>query len=242
MLDPPFYLTNAFEQGNGASVEFGGPLTKNGKILYRVRGRRQRPLRRKYRRDLLPRRRSKLRVVHGAQLQFNAIGFYGRLDSALLYVPVPTTLAFSLGAKYDQRPQERYPALNVQGIFRWKRLSLAAEAYGKRELSFKNWQLAYNVQLGVLAVKKRLLFGADFGQYLATDFEQPPVSLSYDLRRQLQEMAARATANVFLWRDVFYASAFYGYRLVELSPNDQEIYGEDFQNIQEAKLVFTYRF
>ena len=25
----------------------------------------------------------------GAQLQFNAVGFYGRLDSALLYVPVP---------------------------------------------------------------------------------------------------------------------------------------------------------
>ncbi|MGB1698681.1 MAG: hypothetical protein ACPHRO_01925, partial [Nannocystaceae bacterium] len=195
MLDPPFYLTNAFEQGNGASIEFGGPVTSNGKLLYRTfaaggSGR--------YAGNIggtfFPDGDQNYAWSAGAQLQYNAIGFYGRLDSALLYVPVPTTLAFSLGAKYDQRPQERYPALNVQGVFRWKRLSLAAEAYGKRELAFKNWQLAYNVQLGVLAVKKRLLFGADFGQYIATNFEAPPASLSYDLRRQLQESAARATA------------------------------------------------
>ena len=243
MLDPPYYLTNAFEQGNGAAIEFGGPITKNGKLLYRAfaaggSGR--------YAGNIggtfFPDGDQNYAWSTGAQLQYNAVGFYGRLDSALLYVPVPTTLAFSLGAKYDQRPQERYPALNVQGVFRWKRLSLAAEAYGKRELAFKNWQLAYNLQLGVLAVKKRLLLGADFGQYIATNFEAPPASLSYDLRRQLQESAARATANVFLWRDVFYASAFYGYRLVELSPADQEVYGTDFQAVQEAKLVFTYRF
>lgn len=243
MLDPPYYLTNAFEQGNGAAVEFGGPITKNGRLLYRAfaaggSGR--------YAGNIggtfFPDGDQNYAWSTGAQIQYNAVGFYGRLDSALLYVPVPTTLAFSLGVKYDQRPQERYPALNVQGVFRWKRLSLAAEAYGKRELVFKNWQLAYNIQFGVLAVKKRLLFGADFGQYIATNFESPPASLSYDLRRQLQESAARVTANVFLWRDVFYASVFYGYRLVELSPADQEVYGTDFQNVQEAKLVFTYRF
>ncbi|MEM9193341.1 MAG: hypothetical protein AAGF12_29470, partial [Myxococcota bacterium] len=36
LLDRPFYLYNAFEQGSGAAAEFGGPLTSNGVLRFRL--------------------------------------------------------------------------------------------------------------------------------------------------------------------------------------------------------------
>ena len=66
-------------------------------------------------------------------------------------------VTITVGAKYDQRAQERYPAVNIQSVFRYRRLILLGEVYGKRELNFHNWQVAFNVQAGVLAVKRRLI-------------------------------------------------------------------------------------
>ena len=85
----------------------------------------------------------------------------------------------------------------------------SAENYSKRELVFKNWQTAYNVQLGILAWSKRLMVAGDFGQYFATEFENPPEFLGADLRRQLGELQYRAAVHLYLWRDVFYATAIW---------------------------------
>jgi hypothetical protein len=179
----------------------------------------------------------------GAQLWMNLIGYYNRFDSPLLYVPAPThPLGRGRFGKFDQRPQERYPAVNVQATFRYRRLVLLGEVYGKRELNFGSWQAAYNAQVGVLAIKKRLLLAGDFGQYLATPFERPPADLGYDLRRQNQEMQYRAAAHVFLWRELFMLTLLYADRRV-LTTNIVD--GVDMPVLSKNKdlrLIFQFRF
>ncbi len=241
MVDPAYYVYNAFEQGNGAALEFGGPLTKNGKFLYRtfIAGGSGR-----YAGNVggtfFPDGDRNFTWSAGAQIHMNLVGYYNRFDSPMLYVPVPTTFTLSVGAKYDQRAQERYPAANIQSVFRWKRLILLGEVYGKRELNFKNWQIAFNVQAGVLAVKRRLMFAADFGQYLATPFEDPPADLGSDLRRQLTELQWRVVAHVYLWRDVLVLSAVFRDRFVERPPSSQIPEGTDRRT--DLRFLLMYRF
>lgn len=241
MVDPAYYVYNAFEQGNGAAIEFGGPIDKRGKFLYRaflaggsgrfagnVGG------------TFFPDDNRNFTWTAGAQLHMNLVGYYSRFDTPFLYTPSPTTLMLAVGAKYDQRSQERYPAANVQAVFRWKRLTMLGEVYGKRELNFKNWQLAFNVQVGVLAVKRRLLFAADFGQYLATPFESPPDELGSDLRRQLQELQYRVVAHVYLWRDVLIGQLVWRDRFVERPPSSVIPDGTDRRS--DLRLMLLYRF
>lgn len=241
MVDPAFYVYNAFEQGNGAALEFGGPLDKRGKFLYRtfiaggsgrfagnVGG------------TFFPDDNRNFTWSGGAQLHMNLVGYYTRFDSPMLYTPSPTAFVIAIGAKYDQRSQERYPAANVQMTFRWKRLMMLGEVYGKRELNFGNWQLAFNVQVGVLAVKRRLLFSADFGQYLATPFERPPEELGSDLRRQLQELQYRFAAHIYLWRDVFLAQIVWRDRFVERPPSGVIPDGTDRRS--DLRILLMYRF
>jgi len=239
LADPAFYVYNAFEQGNGAAVEFGGPLDKRGKFLYRTyiaggAGRFNGNIGGRF----FPDDNRNYTWSVGAQSWMNLIGYYSRWDSPFLYTPAPTTLAVAVGAKYDQRAQERYPAANIQAVFRWRRIILMSEAYGKRELNFKNWQLAYNAQLGVLAIKKRLLLAGDIGQYYTTTFEQPPVDLGSDLRRQLREFQYRAAAHVFLWRSVFFATLVWRDRRIE--PNEAQGQ-EGVQILRDLRLLLTYR-
>lgn len=238
LTDPAYYVYNAFEQGNGAALEFGGPMDKRGRFLYRTflaggSGRFSGNIGGRF----FPDGDTSYTWSAGGQVWINAIGYYTRWDSPFLYTPAPLTLAFAVGAKFDQRPQERYPAANVQAIFKWKRIILLAENYTKRELVFKNWQTAYNVQLGVLPWAKRLMVAADFGQYLATDFEDPPEMLGADLRRQLRELQYRVAAHVYLWRDVFFLTAIWRDRRVEPSGNRVGI-----QVVQDLRLLLTYRF
>lgn len=238
LADPAYYVYNAFEQGNGAAVEFGGPMDKHGRFLYRTylaggSGRYAGNIGGKFFPD------DNLRNFTwtvGAQAWMNLVGFYSRWDSPFLYMPAPLTVAFAIGAKYDQRAQERYPAVNAQFVFRWSHVHLTAESYTKRELAFKNWQTAYNVQLGILVVKRRLLLAGDFGQYLATEFEDPPQYSGYDLRRQLGELQYRAAAHVYLWRDVFFATLIWRDQRQEPGPNEEGI-----QVAQDARLMLTYR-
>ncbi len=256
LVDPAYYVYNAFEQGNGAALEFGGPLDKKSKFVYRTyaaggSGRYAGNIGGNF----FPDDNRNFTWSAGAQIHMNLLGYYGRFDSPMLYTPVPLTLMFTAGAKYDQRAAERYPAVNLQSVFRWKRLQVMGEVYGKRELVFKNWQLAYNIQVGVLAIKRRLLLAADFGQYLATDFENPPDpnNLPYDLRRQTQEMQYRIAAHVYLWRDIWLlqfvwqdrrventtgrvTNTFTGERL-ELDPLEYPTF-----NYQTLRLLFLYRF
>lgn len=239
LADPAFYVYNAFEQGNGAAIEFGGPIDKKGKVLYRAlaaggSGRFSGNLGGTF----FPDGNERYTWSVGGSFWFNAVGYYSRWDTPFLYTPSPLTVAFAVGAKYDQRAQERYPAVNAQFIFRWTRIHFTAENYTKRELEFNNWQTAYNVQLAVLAVNKRLLLAGDFGQYIATDFENPPPEdeIGFDLRRQLGELQYRAAAHVFLWRDVFFLTAVWRDRRLEPPPGEEGI-----QTEQDARLLFTYR-
>ncbi len=239
LADPAFYVYNAFEQGNGAAVEFGGPLDKRGKFLYRAfagggSGRFNGNIGGRF----FPDDNRNYTWSVGAQSWMNLVGYYSRWDSPFLYTPAPTTLAVAVGAKYDQRAQERYPAANVQAIFRWRRLVWMAETYAKRELNFKNWQVAYNTQVGVLPWKKRLMIAGDIGQYFTTEFEQPPEFLGSDLRRQLREFQYRAAAHVYLWRNVFFATLIWRDRRVE--PNEAQ--GQvGIQKLQDLRLLLTYR-
>jgi hypothetical protein len=242
LVDPAYYVYNAFEQGNGAAIEFGGPLSKNGKFLYRtflaggsgrfagnVGG------------TFFPDGDRNFTWSVGGQVHMNLVGYYNtRFDSPMLYVPVPTTFTITVGAKFDQRAQERYPAANLQSVFRWRRLILLGEVYGKREINFKNWQVAFNVQAGVLAVKRRLLLAADFGQYLASEFENPPDELGADLRRQLKELQYRATAHVYLWRDVLVLSVIWRDRFVERGPSSLIPEGTDRR--ADLRALLMYRF
>ena len=241
LVDPAFYVYNAFEQGNGAALEFGGPMDKRGRFIYRtflaggsgrfagnVGG------------TFFPDGNRNFTYSVGAQVHMNLVGYYNRFDSPFLYTPAPTTFTVVVGAKYDQRAQERYPAANLQSTFRWKRLILLAEVYGKRELNFRNWQISYNVQLGILAVKRRLLFAADFGQYLGTEFERPPEELGSDLRRQLQELQYRVAAHIYIWRDVFLAQLVWRDRWVERPPSGQIPDGVDRRS--DLRFLLLYRF
>jgi hypothetical protein len=238
LADPAFYVYNAFEQGNGAALEFGGPIDKRGKFLYRTfaaggSGRFAGNIGGRF----FPDGDTSYTWSLGGQVWMNAIGYYARWDSPFLYTPAPLTLAVAVGAKYDQRPQERYPAANVQAVFRWKRIHFSAESYTKRELAFGNWQTAYNLQLGVLAWSKRLLLAGDFGQYLATTFDNPPDDPGSDLRRQLRELQYRVAAHFYIWRDVFYATAIFRDRRVEPAAPRVGI-----QTVQDIRLLLTYRF
>ena len=99
----------------------------------------------------------------GAQLIANIVGAWSRFDSPFLYTPAALTAAMTLGIKFDQRAQERYPAANVTAILRYKRLYFQAETYAKHELEYDFDALAYHVQAGLLVVPKWLLLAGDLG-------------------------------------------------------------------------------
>lgn len=238
MTDPAFYVYNAFEQGNGAAIEAGGPIDKRGRFLFRTflaggSGRFNGNIGGRF----FPDNEDRYTYSAGGQVWVNAVGYYTRWDSPFLYTAVPLTFATGFGVKYDQRVQERYPAANLQFVFRYKIMILLAEAYAKRELEFENWQVAYNAQLGVLVWPKRVMLAADFGQYLATDFENPPEVELTDLRRQLRELQYRFAAHVYLWRDVFYGTLIFRDRRVEpVAPR------VGIQVARDVRFLLTYRF
>ncbi len=239
LVDPAFYVYNAFEQGNGAALEFGGPIDKKSRFLYRAfaaggSGRFAGNLGGTF----FPGDNTRYTWSVGGQVWSNIVGYYNRWDTPFLYTKAPMTVAFAAGAKYDQRAAERYPAWNTQLILRYWRMHLQGEYYGKRELEFGNFQNAYNIQLGFLPWEKRLLLAADFGQYLATDFDNAPAAedIQVDLRRQLQSRQYRIAAHAYLWRDVFFASAVFSDRREETAFDSGT-----FADTQEARLLFTYR-
>lgn len=228
LLDAPYYLYNAFEQGTGAAIEFGGPLDKQGKLLFRtfasggtgrftgnVGGR-------------FVGEDDGYAYTVGGQLHWNIKGYYSRWDSPMLYTPSPTTLALLVGAKYDQRPLERYPAINVSAVLRYQRFIVLFETYNKYVLDFDFWQHAYNIQVGALIIPKRLLLAADFGEYIVPD-EPEGFDNAFD-----QETQWRAAAHVYLWRNVLTGSVLYVDR-TENIPGGEAV-------TRELKFVGQYRF
>jgi hypothetical protein len=145
LVDPAFYMLNGFEQGNGAAIEFGGPLDKRGKFLYRTflaggSGRFAGNIGGTF----FPDNNNNFTYSAGAQLWMNLIGYYNRFDSPLLYTPAPTTLSVAVGSKYDQRRRSATPPSTSRPPSATAASILLGEVYGKRELNFGSWQLAYN--------------------------------------------------------------------------------------------------
>ena len=237
LLEPAYYVYSAFEQGNGASVEISGPIGSSGKLRYRVfaaggSGRFTGNVGGRY----FTYGNTNYTYAVGGQLGINVIGMYSRFDTPFLYTPAPTTLAFLVGGKYDQRAQERYPAMNVFAIFRSGRFVLLGENYSKQELEFDSFQTAYVIQAGFLAIKKRLLLAADFGEYIAGEMKNPPAKLETDLRKQLDERQWRLAAHFYFYRNVGVMSLLYKDRRIQ-NPN-----GPEFNREQQLSLEANYRF
>lgn len=177
LLDPAFYLVNAFEQGNGAALEVGGPLTPHSDVLtYRLflaggSGRSNGNVGGRF----FPDDNENFTWTAGAQVGINLIGHFNRFDSPMLYDVSPVGLAVVAGAKYDQRALERYPAANALIQFRHSYFLIRAENYFKYTLDFGgSVQNAWNVQAAILLWPKHLLLGADVGMYTAGEFSELP--------------------------------------------------------------------
>lgn len=203
LLEPPFYLFNAFEQGNGASLEVGGPIDAANLLRFRafaaggsgefngnVGGRFFRTDDRNF------------SYAGGAQLQLNAIGYFDRFDSPYLYTPSPLTLGFLLGAKYDQRPRERYPAGNAAVHFRYSHFLVRAEAYSKYVLDYGgSFAIAWNAQASILLWPQTFMLAADVGSFFQDDF---PETVEFDatLRRPIDQFVWRAALHWYFYRNI----------------------------------------
>jgi hypothetical protein len=239
-------LFRSFEQFNSAAIEFTGPVpfVKQNKMYYRaffaggsgrfdgnVGGRQ------------ITNTKSNYPFMVGGQVGFNLIGYYSRFDTPFLYTPVPLTLGLIVGAKYDRREQEEYNAQNVQMGLRWKYITLNAELYAKQELNFKVNQMAYLAQLGILAIPKHLMIGADFGSYLAGSFKTPPVGgYSSLVREPRDEMQYRLALHWFFFRNIGVASIVYSYHFTEDGYRNQKTGLNENQVDRTFNFVVQYRF
>ncbi len=203
MLDGAFYLTNAFEQGNGAAVEVGGPILP-GLLDYRVfagggSGRFNGNIGGRFFNS------DERNYTWGAgfQLALYAFGRFDRWDTRFLYTPASRALTFYLGARYDQREFERYPWVSSSTLFRWGRFMATGELNFKREINFETNQLAWNLLAGVLIVPKYLFLSADVGGFFASDFQNidPAETLPTDLRRLTDQFQWRVALHGYVWRN-----------------------------------------
>lgn len=239
LLDPAFYVYSAFEQGSGAAMEVGGSLDDRRRLLLRVfasagsgefngnvGGRFFRSDDRNFSYNV------------GAQLGINLIGSYSRFDTPFLYVPAPLTLAMVVGAKWDQRPDERYLAWNAFAVLRWNRLFLSAEHYGKREFAFDSIQASAVAQLGVLVIPRRLLLAADVGGYFPGAMGNPPASFSSAIPRPLQEFQYRAAAHFYFYRHIGLVSLLWSDHFIERNTDNPR----DTIREQQLRLEAQFRF
>ncbi|MFN3197669.1 MAG: hypothetical protein ACE366_04515 [Bradymonadia bacterium] len=230
-------LFRAMEQFNSSAIEFTGPLTSNGKLMYRtfaaggagrfdgnVGGR------------SVNAEGANYSWAGGGALTINLKGYYSRFDTPFLYTPVPLTAAAIIGAKYDQRDMERYASVNVHVPIRWNRLLLIGEYYGKQEFEFESTQHSYLIQAGFLAIPRKLFLAADFGSYLAGDYGNPPETFTGELRNQRDETEIRAAAHYYFFRNIGVMSLVYRNRDVK-SGNGREGFKEEL-----LRLVAQFRF
>ncbi len=239
-------LFRSFEQFNSAAIEFTGPVPfiKQNKMYYRaffaggsgrfdgnVGGRQ------------ITNTKSNYPFMVGGQVGFNLIGYYSRFDTPFLYTPVPLTLGVIVGAKYDRREQEEYNAQNVQLGLRWKYITFNTEIYAKQELNFKVNQMAYLAQLGILAIPKHIMLGADFGSYLAGSFKNPPAGgYSSTIREPRDEMQYRLALHWFFFRNIGVASIVYSYHFTEDGYRNQKTGLNENQVDRTFNFVVQYRF
>ncbi len=226
LLDRPYYLFNAFEQRNGGSVEVGGPITSDNRLGFRifatggsgnytgnVGGRFFNSTDRNF------------SYGAGGQLLLNIVGNYNRFDTPFLYSPVPLTIAVFAGARYDQRPLERYTAWNAFAILRYDRFLIRAEHYGRYVLDFDSVQVAWNVQTSILLIPHVLMLAADVGGFFVPVGYDPQVlamigGFSSQLKQPMEEFQARAAIHWWAFRNIGRISLLYA-----LTMNCQHVFG-----------------
>ena len=158
----------------------------------------------------------------GGQLWLTPIGIYNRFDSPFLYRPVPQALSFALGAKYEQREVERFPAAHGVIVYRNGLFAMQAESYVKTELNYGTVQNANYLQLGVLAIPEWLFVAADVGNFMSSDPNQLESLVGYvapakgsaqpnKLLRQQNQLQFRAAAHYFFWRQNGVLTARYSF-------------------------------
>lgn len=194
LLDRPYYLYSAFDQGNGAAIEATGPITS--RLEYRVFLTGGTGL---FNQSVGGRRISSDEDLNysfggGVQAAYFLFGRFDRWDSRYLFRPESPAWTVYLGARGDQRADERYSAVNAASLFRSGRFLLAVEAFGKREFEFSAWQGSYNAMVGILAVPERLYFAADIGQFSSSAYDR-----SSDLPPE-DEIRFRVAAHLYAWR------------------------------------------
>lgn len=230
-------LFRAMEQFNSGAVEFTGPLTDNGKLRYRLFGAGGSG---RFDGNVGGRSVSEAGANYawagGGSLTINMKGYYSRFDTPFLYTPVPLTLAAVIGAKYDERDQERYASLNVHVPLRWNRLILIGEYYGKQEFEFESTQHSYLLQAGVLAIPTKLFLAVDYGAYLAGDYGNPPEVFTGELRNQRDESEIRAAAHYYFFRNIGVLSLVYRNRDVKAGN------GRDGFKEEVLRMVAQFRF
>ena len=222
LLDPPFYLFNAFEQGNSASIEVGGPLTQSNALNFRVfaaggAGRSNGNVGGRF----FPAENQNFTYTAGAQFGINFIGHFSRFDSPLLYDRVPLGLGMLIGGKWDQRATERYPAANALLVFKYGPFLIRAENYFKYSLDFGgSLQNAFNVQATLLLWPKHLVLAADFGMYTAEDYTDLPGDDALGPERLFRdEFQARVALHWWWYRNIGLLTLLYTERHLEEDEN-----------------------
>ncbi len=144
----------------------------------------------------------------GAQVGFNFIGHFNRLDSPMLYTKSPVGLALMVGAKYDQRATERYPAVNALLQFRHSYFLIRAENYFKYTLDYGgSIQNAWNVTTSILLWPRHLMLAADVGMYMADDFSELPAGSDQD--QPQDQFQYRVALHWYWFRNIGLLSLLY---------------------------------
>ena len=240
LLDRTFYMLNAFEQGNGAQVEQGGPLIPSGRLNYRffaaggkgvftgnVGGRRTEGATENF------------AWAVGLQLGIDFVGHFNRFDSAMLYTPVPMTVAMLIGGKYDQQATERYPAANALFVFQHSYVAIRAENYFKYAIDYGgSIQNAFNIQASILLWPEHLLLAADFGMFMADPFDQALIPADIDIRERQDELQARVALHWYWYRNIGLLALLYRER--HLLEDDGDDIDDELE--RELRLEVQFRF
>ncbi len=214
LLTNPNYLRNPFDQFLDAGAEVAGPIILNV-LRYRVFAGGGTGL---FAGEFGGQRFEDITggfvnptFSAGAQLNITAVGIYSRFDSPFLYQPTPMAAAFSVGAKYEQRERERFPAAHAMAAFRWGIFAGQFESYNKAEINFGALQTANYLQLGVLLWPEVLFAAADVGHFYSSDFGELtkltsiPIAgdlntIPNQLRNATNQIQARGALHWYFWR------------------------------------------
>lgn len=220
LLDTPRYLLNSFDQFLDAGVEVNGPIVLN-LLRYRVFAGGGTGLFGTFGGRTFDDASVNPTYSAGAQVWLTPIGIYNRFDSPFLYRPVPMAAAFALGGKFEQREQERFPAVHGVGIFRYGLFSVQAESYTKAELNFGAVSMANYLQVGFLAWPEWFFVAADVGHLTNSDFGElskygytVPGDLNNipnRVKRNAGTLEARLALHWFFWRQNGVMSLRYTY-------------------------------